>query len=192
MKMLVLGGNGFIGRHFAQCAASRAGISVSLLSRGQSNQSSLGALEHLVCDRENADSCRNALGDRTWDRVVDFSGQNFIRVANILKTIRTDHYTFLSSSAVDLAYPGDPYLPMAMEKLWCESRIEAAFPSLHVRAGFVVGEQDNTDRFENRDCYWYWRGTTSLVRPVIEVDVLVNTMLTLAIRSSTGIVRAGY
>lgn len=190
-KVLVLGGTGFIGRHFVETICTTPGVVVTLANRG-SGSSMFPALENLLVDRDDFNSCRQAFAGREWDHVYDFSGITDHRIAHTIATLDTEHYTFLSSSAVDLAMPNDPYLAMAKDKLWCETRVSSGFPSLIVRAAFVVGKYDNTERFEQRFNDWVWKGTDELVRPAIEVEMLVSAMLTLGLSRHTGVVRAGY
>ena len=128
-----------------------------------------------------------------WDAVVDFSGQNHAQIEHIVSNCEFDHYTFLSSSAVDLATPGDPFFSMAQNKLWCEHLIAKYTKNLLIiRSGFVVGPHDYTNRFQKNEVTWHWRGTQNPVRPVVEVELLVNMMLQLLELGQTGIVRAGY
>ena len=190
-SILVMGGTGFIGRHFVETLVQRHGISVTLANRGTA-PGLFPELERIAVDRENIESCRTAFASRSWDHVFDFSGTNYRRVLNCVTTLDVDHYTYLSSSAVDLATPDDPYLSMAQEKLWCEHVIRKGFDSLAFRAAFVVGGYDNTGRFELRDPNWVWRGTGNIVRPAIEVEQLVSSMISIAFTGHCGVVRAGY
>ena len=135
----------------------------------------------------------NGPGRQHWDAIVDFSGQSHQHIQNIISNCDFDHYTFLSSSAVDLATPGDPYFGMAQNKLWCEHLITKRSPkTLIVRPGFVVGPNDYTNRFQKDGVTWHWLGTQNPVRPLVEVGLLVNTMLQLIEIGHTGVVRAGY
>lgn len=128
-----------------------------------------------------------------WDTIVDFSGQNHVQIQHIVSNCEFDHYTFLSSSAVDLAMPGDPFFSLAQNKLWCEHLVAKQSKNvLIVRSGFVVGPYDYTNRFQKDEVTWHWRGTQNPVRPVVEVELLVNMMLQLIDLGHTGIVRAGY
>ena len=135
----------------------------------------------------------NAPTRKHWDSIVDFSGQSHPHIQNIISNCDFDHYTFLSSSAVDLATPGDPYFGMAQNKLWCEHLITKRAPkTLIVRPGFVVGPNDYTNRFQKDGVTWHWQGTQNPVRPLVEVGLLVNTMLQLIAIEHVGVVRAGY
>ena len=123
---LILGGTGFIGRHFVETAIVRPGLQLTLANRG-SQRALFSELEQIQIDRDDLQRCQAVLAGRHWDHVFDFSGINYQRVLHTVATIETDHYTFLSSSAVDLATLGDPYLAMAQEKLWCEHVIKKGF-----------------------------------------------------------------
>ena len=70
MKLLVLGGTKFLGRH-AVDAALAGGHEVTIFTRGQTNPELFPEVEHLHGDR---DGDLDALRGRTWDGVVDTSG----------------------------------------------------------------------------------------------------------------------
>lgn len=191
--MLVLGGTRFIGRAFCEQASHQGVFQLTLLNRGLSNPDLFPDVEPIRCDRNNSDACRIALEGRRFDHIVDFSGWSHSQVENIVSHCHFQHYTFLSSSAVDLSWPEDELFSMAQDKLWCEHLIQSLeLPYLIVRPGFVVGQNDDSDRFEFRDAHWVWKGTTDPVRPVVQVDFLVATMIKLIQLGHTGIVRAGY
>lgn len=189
--VLVLGGTGFIGRHFVERMSARSGVQITLANRGTAPGLFMD-LERLTIDRDNFASCQTAFQGRSWDCVFDFSGTDYRRVLNCVTTLETGHYTYLSSSAVDLALPDDPYLEMAKEKLWCEHIVSKGFDSLTVRAAFVVGKYDNTGRFECRQGDWFWKGTENIVCPVIEAEMLVQSMEVLGMAAHCGVLRAGY
>ena len=70
MRVLILGGSGFVGLHIAT-AAIAAGYQVTLFNRGKTNPDLLPDAEHLVGDR---DGNLQALKDRQWDVVIDVCG----------------------------------------------------------------------------------------------------------------------
>lgn len=183
MKMLVLGGTVFLGRHVVDAALER-GHDVTLFNRGQHNADLYPQLEKIRGDR---DGDLAGLRGRTWDAVVDTCGY-VPRVVNLSASLLADaveHYTFISSISVydnfsadgiTEATPvgrlqdetveeitGDTYGPL---KALCEKAAEDAMPGrvLSVRAGLIVGPHDPTDRFT------YWpvrvaRGGTVLAPP---------------------------
>ena len=164
-----------------------------MLKRGQTNPQLFESVERLRCDRHDPAACAAALQARRFDYVVDFSGWHHAHIENIVNHCTFDHYTFFSSSAVELAWPEDEFFSMAQHKLWCEHLIQGASESvLIVRPGFVVGQYDETNRFEQRGPHWVWRGTNDAVRPLIKVEFLANVLLQLIRRKHHGIVRAGY
>lgn len=169
MKLLVLGGTVFLGRHIARIALER-GHEVTLFNRGQTNPGLFPAAEEIHGDRTSG---LDALAGCEWDAVVDTSGYlpRIVRMAAETLTGRCPHYTFISSISVyrSLGRPGategepvgtldDPsveevtgesYGPL---KALCEDAVRNAFPggSLIVRPGLIVGPNDPTDRFT----YW--------------------------------------
>src|ERR671934_825640 len=97
MKLLVLGGTLFLGRHVVETALDR-GDDVTIFTRGQTNPALFPGVERLRGDR---DGDLSALRGRTWDTVVDTSGYvpRIVRAsADLLKD--SGHYVFVSSGSV--------------------------------------------------------------------------------------------
>ena len=169
MKLLILGGTVFLGRHLVEAALAR-GHAVTLFNRGQANPEIFPEVEKL---RGNRDGDLTALQGRRWDAVVDTSGYvpRIVRASAELLADATNHYTFISSKSVyaDFSKPdfdesapvgkltdasveevnGDTYGPL---KALCEQAVEQAMPgrALVVRPGLIIGPFDPTDRFT----YW--------------------------------------
>ena len=174
MKVLVLGGTLFLGRHLVEAALQR-GDEVSIFNRGLTNPELFSEVEHLRGDRDAGEL--SALEGRRWDAVVDTSARvpRWVRDATRLLASTDTHYTFVSSISVyrDLALPGvaedGPVHTIPDEtveeiadsetygalKALCEEAARAALPdrALVVRAGLIVGPYDNTGRFT----YWVHR-----------------------------------
>lgn len=70
MKILILGGTQFVGRHMTQ-AALDAGHEVTLFNRGQTNGDLSPQVEKLAGDRNGG---LDALKQRAWDAVIDVNG----------------------------------------------------------------------------------------------------------------------
>ncbi len=171
MKLLILGGTVFVGRHLVDVALAR-GHAVTLFNRGQSNADLYPQVEKLCGDR---DGNLTALEGRRWDAVIDTCGYipRLVRASAELLAGAVDHYTFISSISVystesDPPHPinegtpvgklddetveeitGETYGPL---KALCEEMAEAAMPGrvLNIRPGLIVGPHDSTDRFT----YW--------------------------------------
>lgn len=191
--MLVVGGTGFIGRAFSERMLQRGDMQLTLLNRGISGPDLFHGLDQIRCDRNHPESCRSVLNGRYFDHIVDFSGWSHLQIENIVTHCQFGHYTFISTSAVDLSWPDDQFFQMAQNKLWCEHLIQSMeMPSLIIRPGFVVGQYDTSKRFEFRDARWVWKGTSDAVRPLVHIDLLVGTMINLIQSGHTGTVRAGY
>jgi nucleoside-diphosphate-sugar epimerase len=167
LKLLVLGGTKFLGRH-AVDAALADGHEVTTFTRGQTNPDLFPQVEHLRGDR---DGTLDALRGRRWDGVVDTSGYvpRVVRQSAELLREAVDRYVFVSSISVyaDFSEPVGDATPVAeledpateeiMEhygalKAACERVVEELYGdrSARVRAGLIVGPYDPTDRFT----YW--------------------------------------
>jgi len=167
VKLLVLGGTKFLGRH-AVDAALAAGHEVTTFTRGQTNPELHPEIEHLHGDR---DGSLDALAGRTWDGVVDTSGYvpRVVRQSAELLRDAVGRYVFVSSISAygDFSAPiteetpvaelDDPDTEEIMEsygalKAACERVVEGVYGdrSARVRAGLIVGPFDPTDRFT----YW--------------------------------------
>ena len=170
MKLLVLGGTSFLGRHFVE-AAQAGGHELTLFNRGRTNPGLFPGVEEVHGDRDGG---LGPLADREWDAAVDTSGYfpRLVRASAELLAPNVGHYTFVSTVSVyaDLSAPPDETSPLATIedetvedfgpehenygplKALSEREVERAFPgrSLIVRPGLIVGPHDPTDRFT----YW--------------------------------------
>ena len=168
MKLLILGGTRFVGRHLAQAALER-GHTVTLFNRGN-HPGLFPEAEELTGDRGGDLS---ALGGRRWDAVIDTSGYTPRQLRSSTELLRNAaaRYLFISSISVyaEQATPfQDEDAPLAQLedestetvtaetygglKVLCERVVQRAFPETHLvlRPGLVVGPHDPTDRFT----YW--------------------------------------
>jgi 2'-hydroxyisoflavone reductase len=167
VKLLVLGGTKFLGRH-AVDAALAAGHDVTIFTRGQTSPELFPDVEHLVGDR---DGKLDALAGASWDGIVDTSGYvpRIVRQSAELLRDAVGRYVFVSSISVydDFSKPVDEGSQVAQLedsateeiteaygalKAACENVVEEVYGerSARVRAGLIVGPYDPTDRFT----YW--------------------------------------
>ena len=111
MRLLVLGGTKFLGRH-AVDAALEAGHDVTIFTRGQTNPELFPEAEHLHGDRDGE---LDALAGRTWDGVVDTSGYvprivrqsaELLRDARRPLRLRLEHLRVRATSAADRRVDG--------------------------------------------------------------------------------------
>jgi 2'-hydroxyisoflavone reductase len=155
MKLLVLGGTKFLGRH-AVAHALEQGHEVTTFTRGQTNPELFPEAEHLHGDRDGG---LDALRGRAWDGVVDTSGYvpRIVRQSAELLRDAVQRYVFVSSISV-YAEPEDEPDSEDIEQHYgalkraCERVLEEVYGdrSARVRAGLIVGPHDPTDRFT----YW--------------------------------------
>ena len=164
MRMLVLGGTQFLGRHVVD-AALEHGHDVTLFNRGQTRPELFASVEKLRGDR---DGNLDALRGRSFDAVVDTSGYVPRIVRETLAALDdVGHYTFVSSISVyaSLATPPNEQSPVAQLaeptedwreaygelKALCEEAVLERFPDAFVpRPGLISGPWDPTGRFT----YW--------------------------------------
>lgn len=99
MRILVLGGNGFVGRAIVEDALAQ-GAEIASFSRGQSGSPLPPEVTQLVGDRETGDY--EALRTGEWDAVVDLSGYRTKEVDATMDVLgdRVGRYVFVSSHAV--------------------------------------------------------------------------------------------
>jgi 2'-hydroxyisoflavone reductase len=101
MRLLVLGGTGFVGRTVAAEAVAR-GDDVTVLNRGL--RPPIAGVTALLGDR-TAKGGLAALAGGDWDAVVDTWSGAPAAVEETARTIKTRHYTYVSSRSV---YADDP------------------------------------------------------------------------------------
>jgi nucleoside-diphosphate-sugar epimerase len=157
MRLLILGGTVFLGRHVAAEALSR-GHEVTVFHRGRHGANLFPEAEHLIGERG---SDLRALDGRSWDVAVDTSGYQPADVAAssaLLAAAGVEHLAFISTCNVYPTWPaepvseetavwteGDDYGP---NKAACEREAEAALPGrvAKLRAGLLCGPHDNVFR----------------------------------------------
>ncbi|WP_329459687.1 hypothetical protein [Streptomyces sp. NBC_01497] len=102
MRLLVLGGTKYLGRHFVTHALSR-GHDLTLFHRGRTGPALFPGVRRLFGDRDtDPRSGLAALRTGEWDAVVDFSGflPRQVRATARLLAPRVRHYVLMSSIAV--------------------------------------------------------------------------------------------
>ena len=178
MKLLIIGGTRFVGRHLVAAALER-GHEVTLFNRGTQSP----ALPEVETIRGDRNKDLDKLQGRRWDAVVDTCGYLPRNVKATAETLAgsVEHYVFISSQSayadmsvrgideaaplrdltteeLDLAYQIDTSGQPSYGQLYgglkalCEQAAEDAMPQrvLIVRPGLIVGPYDYTDRFT----YW--------------------------------------
>jgi nucleoside-diphosphate-sugar epimerase len=152
MRILLLGGTIFLGRHVAAEALAR-GHDLTLYTRGLHGADLFPEAEHVHGDRADVAPLRG----RAWDAAIDTSGYEPAQVAQSAE-LDVGHYVFVSSVNAYPAWPeepvdedspvhesGDDYGPL---KVACERAGETALPGRFatVRAGLLCGPYDNVFR----------------------------------------------
>jgi nucleoside-diphosphate-sugar epimerase len=181
MKLLIIGGTRFVGRHLVTAALQRD-HEVTLFNRGTHSAES-AEVETIRGDR-HTDLAK--LQGRRWDAVIDMCGQlpRAVNAAAQALVDAVDRYVFISTVSVyaDVSVPGVDETARvktltteqleranAMDtsgepsyaelygglKALCEEAAEEVMPGrvLVIRPGLIVGPYDYTDRFT----YWVAR-----------------------------------
>jgi 2'-hydroxyisoflavone reductase len=177
MRVLILGGTGFIGPHQVRYALAR-GHHVTIFNRGHQKEAWPGPVEELLGDRSGD---LKALEGRDWDVCIDNPTSLPVWVRDAARVLKghVGQYVFISTISVYaandapadeaaplVAYKGDD--PMAETitslnanrrrlygplKAQSEGEVVAQYgegSSTIIRPGLVVGPGDETDRFT----YW--------------------------------------
>jgi 2'-hydroxyisoflavone reductase len=174
MKLLVIGGTRFLGRHLTEIALAE-GHEVTLFHRGKTGADLFPGAEHVLGDRDGG---LEKLNGRRWDAAIDTCGYvpRLVRAAAGYLADKVEHYTFVSSISVyrkfthdmdesaEVATLDDPTTEeitgetYGALKALCETAAERAMPGrvLIARSGLIVGPYDPTDRFT----YWVRRIAT--------------------------------
>ena len=174
LKMLILGGTGFLGPHTVRYAVAR-GHTMTLFNRGRSQPDLFPDLEKLRGDREENDL--EALKGREFDVIIDTSAYvpwHVEATAKMFADSAKQYVIFSSVSAyADHGQVADVDSPLAectdefaaecktireslanygAMKARCEKTAEAAMPGrvTVIRPGLIVGPGDYSDRF----VYW--------------------------------------
>lgn len=169
MKILIIGGTRFLGRHLVHSALGR-GHEVALFNRGLTNPDLFPQVETILGDREK-DLAQ--LSGREWDAVIDTCGYvpRIVHLSALGLEGSVGRYVFISSISayagfskvgIDESDPvgkmedetveeitGETYGPL---KVLCEKVVQDTFDegALIIRPGLIVGPYDPTDRFT----YW--------------------------------------
>ncbi len=176
MKILVLGGTQFIGRHFVAASLAR-GHRVTVFTRGRTQADLPQEVERLEGDRSEGISGLSALHGDSWDACVDLSGYTPLQVRSSTELLAPflKRYLFISTASVyalsgsqpvtegnvlvgpaaenETTVNGDTYGPL---KVTCENIVREVFGdrATVVRPQIVAGPYDHT----GRHTYWVTRG----------------------------------
>jgi len=212
VKLLLIGGTAFLGRHISEQALAR-GVDLTLFHRGQTNPELFPEAEHVLGDRDGG---LEPLRGRRFDAVIDTSGYvpRVVRESAQLLEPSVGHYTFISTVSVydgnggagsDVDGPVGTIADESVEeiteesygplKALCERAVEETYGpdrSLVIRPGLIVGPDDPTDRFT----YWPARvaeggrvlapGSPSTETQIIDVRDLAGWTLDATERRLTG------
>lgn len=177
LRILILGGTGFIGPNQVRYAVSR-GHHVTLFNRGKTNPGlfkGMANIDERIGDRAPNPGNYDSLKDGEWDVVIDnpTTRPRWVREATAAVRGRARHYVFISTLSVYAANdtPGadetaavattdtpdvedGPTYPSLYGplKALSEKEAERAFPgrTTVIRPGLIVGVGDPSDR------YTYW------------------------------------
>lgn len=174
LRILILGGTGFLGPHTVRHALER-GHEVTLFNRGRTNTDLFPGLEKIVGNRDpEVDEGLSGLEGRRWDAVIDTSGfvPRIVGASANLLAEQVGQYLFVSTICQyndwmeGEKYRSEDWPRGTLEdpttedvathycylKAYCEIAAEQAMPGrvTQIRPGLIVGPRDNTDRFT----YW--------------------------------------
>jgi 2'-hydroxyisoflavone reductase len=173
MRILIVGGTRFVGRHIAATALA-AGHELTLLHRGRTGASLFPEAEHVLADR-NSDLSQ--LTGKRWDATIDVSAYFPHQVDSLASALEGNggHYVFISSVSAYAAPPAPGFAessPLRMMtgpvptsgitaenygplKVLCERAAIDHFgqSTLIVRPTYVIGPHDHSGRFT----YWVHR-----------------------------------
>lgn len=172
LRILILGGTGFVGPHLVHVATQR-GHRLSMLNRGQREpglfEEDYRNVEAIQGDRAQPDGLANLKG-KTWDAVIETSGYRLPWTRDAVQQLQgaVGRYLYVSSTGVYWPYhsvdiderghtPTQDTPPQAQPsygvmKTLSENAVRDGFGdrAIVVRPGYIVGPGDTTDRWT----YW--------------------------------------
>lgn len=168
MRLLIIGGTQFVGRHIAEAALSR-GHQVTVFHRGKTNADAVPAAEHILGDR---DRDLENLADGHWDATIDVCAYVPRQVSELAEALgaRGGRHVFISTVSVyaepmppnggedaPLGTLSDPTTEVVDGetygglKVLCEEAVAKHYSdAIVIRPTYVVGPHDYTHRFT----YW--------------------------------------
>ncbi|MEE4217630.1 MAG: NAD-dependent epimerase/dehydratase family protein [Xanthomonadales bacterium] len=174
LKILILGGTGFLGPHTVEYALAR-GHDITLFNRGKTNLGLFPNLETIIGDRDpEVNAGLSGLEGRQWDAVIDNSGYvpRMVDASARLLAENTGQYLFVSTICqydnwIEGGQFGTEERPRAVLedpatedvskfycelKAYCERSVEEVMGNrvTQIRPGLIVGPLDKSDR------YTYW------------------------------------
>nr|WP_095874242.1 NAD-dependent epimerase/dehydratase family protein [Streptomyces sp. TLI_235] len=165
MNILILGGSAFLGRAYVSDALAR-GHRVTTFNRGVTGPDQAG-VEAVRGDRTVPEDLARLVEGRTWDAVVDTSGQQPHAVAAAARLLRdrAGHYSLVSSVHAFADWPGRPVdetsatldcpadtppdqPPANALKAGCERAVTEYFGerSTLLNCGLLIGPHENVGR----------------------------------------------
>ena len=171
LRILFIGGTGFIGPHMVRRALAR-GHSVTLFNRGRTNPHLFPNVEKFRGDRDGG---LDVLRGKSWDAVIDTSGYipRVVRESAELLRDNVHRYLFISTGDVyaDFVKIGldedytldtiddptneDPSKHYGPLKVLCEQAVMDTYPGRNtiLRPGWIIGSGD----YNSTSSYWPMR-----------------------------------
>lgn len=168
MRLLIIGGTQFVGRHIAEIALER-GHQVTVFHRGRTNADAVPDAEHILGDRNHD---LDHLADGHWDATIDVCAYVPRQVDELAEALgaRGGRHVFISTVSVyaeptppnsdedaPLAGLDDPSTEVVDGetygglKVLCEGAVAEHYTdALVIRPTYIVGPYDYTHRFT----YW--------------------------------------
>jgi len=157
MRVLFIGGTGIISTA-STCLAAQRGIDITLLNRGRRAAGLPAGVHTVTADIDDPAAAGRALGDASFDAVVDWIAYTPEHVERDLALYRgrTRQYIFISSASAYQKPPGhylitestplaNPFWQYSRDKIACEERLikayrEEGFPVTIVRPSLTYGD----------------------------------------------------
>jgi len=173
MRVLILGGTRFIGRHLVTQALQR-GHDLTLLCRGRTPSPFAGVIRHVFTDRRALTAEATRVLREPWDAVFDTCASNIDHVRSTRSPLRESAATYVLLSSCGVYRPGraglsersatiradhtDPARASPSRKLRAERYVarhigRGGARLIIARLGVVVGRYDPSDRL----AYWLER-----------------------------------
>lgn len=182
LKILILGGSGFVSKALAKHLIKQ-GYSIDILTNNEKSIDYIGFNNNLICDRDSLRDLESAINNKNYNVIFDIDGYTKKHIKNVISCININdlkRYIFCSSASVYLASKSQltedsPTGISSNNKSEAENYIfelisKKNLPATIFRPTYIYGEENN----HYRECYFFDSISKDNIITVPDDNILVQ------------------